>query len=189
MSFLSSFLNPTKNTEKAYARASAENNRLRQLTDPYYTQALNQGSQSNQMIADYLGVNGQSAQQSALAQFLNSPAFQFNFDQGQRAIDQSAAARGMSQSGANLKSLQEFGQGLQANEFNNRIAQLGGLGQMGFQGAGGLTQNSANSGNLMISQGQAKDAGNSAGLANVLSLLGTGSSFLTGGGYGNGRLF
>lgn len=189
MGIFDGFFNPTKNTKKGFKRAQADFNRTRGITDPFFTDALRQGGNANNLLADLLGANGASAQAAALAAFQNSPAFDFNFAEGTRAIDQSAAARGLGQSGTNLKSLQEFGQGLQANEFNNRIAQLAGLGQVGFQGAGGLTNNSQNFGNLAISRGQAEDAGNAAGLGNLFGLAGLFGGFGGGGGFGNGRLF
>ncbi len=48
----------------------------------------------------------------SIEEFRNSPGYQFQLEQGQRAIDGSAAARGNLFSGATLKAQQQFGQGL-----------------------------------------------------------------------------
>lgn len=187
MGIFDSLFNPTKNTEKMYGQARQDFTRTRGMTDPFYSQLLGSGTSSNRLLADLLGANGPDAQRQAFADFQTSPAYEFNLAEGTRAIDNSAAARGMGQSGTNLKALQEYGQGLYSNEFNNRISQLSGLAGQGLAGAGGLTNNSTNYGNLLISQGQAQDAGNAAGMGNLLSLAGlfTGTT----GGLPTGRLF
>lgn len=65
-------------------------------------------------------------------QFRDSPGYQFALEEGQRAVDNSGAARGMNLSGAQLKALQRFGQGTADQGFNNwfnRQMQLSGTGQ------------------------------------------------------------
>ncbi len=77
----------------------------------------------------------------------DSPAYQFRFGEGNRAGQQSAAARGSLLTGGTLKDLQDRGQGLASTEFGNqwnRDFQLAGLnsgiaeGNAGRQ-LGGLT--------------------------------------------------
>lgn len=102
-----------------------------------------------------LGIEGTAAlkqQQGALDvnQFLN-PGMQFAMDQGKKAIEGSLAARGLSQSGAALKELTQFGQGLASQNYNtavqqamsNRNQQLGIADSLMAQGASGTNiQNS-----------------------------------------------
>ena len=184
MGLLSGLFSPSKNTNKGFKHAINDLAGTRKKTEPFLQQNIQSGSRANTLISDLLGANGRESQQTALDAFLNSPAFDFNFKQGQRAIEQGAAARGLGQSGANLKDLQEFGQGLQANEFNNRISQLFGLNTQGFQGANQLTNNSLNQGNLFIGRGQAQDAGNREAAGNVLGIAGTLAGFGADGGFG-----
>jgi hypothetical protein len=73
------------------------------------------------------------------------PAYQFDQQEGQRAIDRSAAARGMDASGRTLKDLTRFGTGLADQTYGNQLSRLLGLNQQGFaQGMSALgAQNSA----------------------------------------------
>ena len=80
-----------------------------------------------------------------------NPAYQFQLQQGQRALDSSAAARGMGYSGAQMKASQQYGQGLASQEYDkqyNRASsefgdyynRLAGLAQGGQQAAGSMAQ-------------------------------------------------
>lgn len=65
-------------------------------------------------------------------QFTNSPGYQFMFDQGQKAVENSGAARGMNLSGSQLKALTNYGQGAASTGFNdwfNRNMTMTGFGQ------------------------------------------------------------
>jgi len=67
-----------------------------------------------------------------LSAFTASPDFKFNLDQGQQAIDRSAAARGGLLSGAAVKAGQQYASGLADNEFGsyvNRLLATAGQGQ------------------------------------------------------------
>jgi hypothetical protein len=84
-----------------------------------------------------------------------NPAYQFQLQQGQRALDSSAAARGMGYSGAQMQASQKFGQGLASQEYDkqyNRANQefgdyfnrVAGLSQGGQQAATELGQQGSN---------------------------------------------
>ena len=63
--------------------------------------------------------------------FFKSPGYQFRLEEGTRAIDRSAAARGRLMSGGTLRELTRYGQGLASAEFNsyaNRLGDLAGIG-------------------------------------------------------------
>lgn len=78
-----------------------------------------------------------------MADYKEDPGYQFRLSEGQKAIDRSGAARGGSNSGAALKSLARFGQGLASEEYQNaynrfngdrdrrfnRLSSLAGIGQ------------------------------------------------------------
>lgn len=77
--------------------------------------------------------------------YLNSTGYQFRLGQGQQAITSSNAARGLLNSGATLKAMQRYGQGLASGEFSNYLNQLGGLSGAGLQ-AGSAIGNAAAAG-------------------------------------------
>jgi hypothetical protein len=53
------------------------------------------------------------------ADFVKDPGYNFRVGEGNKAIENSAAARGMQLSGANLKALNRYSQDFASNEFNN----------------------------------------------------------------------
>lgn len=53
------------------------------------------------------------------ADFQQDPGYQFRMQQGQDAIERSAAARGGLQSGGTLKAINEYGQNFASNEYGN----------------------------------------------------------------------
>ncbi len=73
--------------------------------------------------------------------FFKSPGYEFRFDEGLRASDRSAAARGMLMSGGHMPELQRYGQGLASTEcgnYANRLSALAGIGQSAAFGGGQL---------------------------------------------------
>lgn len=66
--------------------------------------------------------------------FFESPDFQFNLEEGQKAIDRSAAARGRALSGASVREGVRYASGLASREFGNftnRLLAAAGLGTTG----------------------------------------------------------
>jgi len=92
------------------------------------------------------------------SQFQADPGYQFAFDEGQRAIDRSAAARGALNSGGTLKALARYGQGMANQQYGtwydrqravqtdqfNRLSAIAGTGQTTATNLGALGQNFAN---------------------------------------------
>ena len=102
--------------------------------------------------------------------FFQSPGYQFRQDEGIRAIDRSASARGQLMSGGTLRELQRYGQGLASSEFNsyaNRLSDLAGIGssvataggQLGAQAAGQVGTSAANIGQSIMAGGTAQASG------------------------------
>lgn len=95
--------------------------------------------------------------------FQQSPGYQFAFNEGARAIDQGASARGMLNSGARLRELTRYGQGIANQEhgnYMNRLAALAGIGQSATGQTAALGQNAAAAaGNATMAGGQAQAAG------------------------------
>ena len=64
------------------------------------------------------------------------PGYQFQLDQGINALDRSAAARGMLNSGRQSKDLLRFGQGLADSTYGSQLARLMALNQQGIGATG-----------------------------------------------------
>lgn len=109
------------------------------------------------------------------------PSYKFNMQEGMKALERSAAARGGLMSGGTLKDISRFSQGLASNEFSNaynraysrylndrdtrfnRLASIAGIGNSGFGSGpagpqmptGNMAQISGNISNIAQSGGQA----------------------------------
>jgi hypothetical protein len=141
--------------------------------------------------------------QFGMDQFQQDPGYQFRLEEGMKALDRQAAARGGLISGSALKAAQRFGQGLASQEYQNafnryqaeRAAQLqplqslAGVGQTTAQqiGAAGqqygqagsnvLGQMASNVGNLMTAGAQARASGYVGGANALTGAFGTGLNF------------
>ena len=119
---------------------------------------------------------------NALAQFAaeantpfgQSPGYQFRFNEGQRAVQSGAAARGSLNSGRTLQALTNYGQGAASAEYGNymgRLGQLAGIGQGATNQGVTLNANYAgNSGSILGNQANAM-TGLYGGQANALTTL------------------
>jgi len=90
------------------------------------------------------GLNGQPGYDAAMSAFHTSPGYQFQLDQGLRAVDAGAAAQGFGRSGAVLKAEQAFGSGLADQSFKdyyNRLFDLSKLGEGAATGSASASQN------------------------------------------------
>lgn len=117
------------------------------------------------------------------SQIANDPGYQFRMAEGQKALERSASARGMLNSGGALKSLSRYSQGLASDEYQNawnrnqtdntnsfnRLASLAGVGQTAANNLGALgVKNSAQMNDLYSAVGNAQSAG-AMGAANAVS--------------------
>ena len=107
---------------------------------------------------DLLGLNGQPAADAAMANFQSSPGYQFQLDQGLRAVDAGAAASGMLRSGAALKAEQTFGQGLANTDFTNYYNRLMGLSTLGANAAAGGAQTAQGAASAALGGGTAQSS-------------------------------
>lgn len=122
--------------------------------------------QNREDLAPYRAAGTQGLaqfQQSIGPSFQQSPGYQFAFGEGQRAIDQNASARGLLNSGARLKELTRYGQGMANQEYGNyqnRLAALSGIGQTATGQTAQLgAQTAQGVGNAYQQAGQAQAAG------------------------------
>ena len=127
------------------------------------------------------GAAGSNALNFDYGGFTETPGYQFRVDQGRQAIERSAAARGGLNSGATMKALQDFGQGMAADEygtFYNRLGAMSGTGQTQVNSLASLGANSAtNQGNSLMQAGNAR----ASGYANQANIFGGAASQIAGG--------
>jgi hypothetical protein len=136
-----------------------------------YTQA---GYPTLQAQQDLLGLNGPDAAAAAMGNFQQSPGYQWQLQQGLRATDAGAAAKGMLRSGATLKAEQTYGQGLANQDFGQYYNRLMGISTLGENAAAGGASTANIAGALAQGAGntQASIYGNAAsGLSNTVNSL------------------
>lgn len=125
--------------------------------------------------------------QQAFDNFRNYTGYQFRLGEGMKAINSGFAGKGLLQSGAALKSLNNYGQGMASQEFGSYLNALGNQQSMGLsaaQATAGVGSGYANSlGNIAMANGanqaNAQLAGASA-MGGALNSLGTGLSGILG---------
>ncbi len=124
-------------------------------------------AQIESQIATAMQAGGGSPDYSA---FYQSPGYQFRMDEGTRAVERSAAAKGKLMSGGLLRELTRYGQGVASGEFNayaDRLASMAGIGQSATQSTGALGSAAAGQygqtsyalGESIMAGGQARAAG------------------------------
>lgn len=114
--------------------------------------------------------------------FTGDPGYQFRLDQGGKAINAAAAARGMGNSGATMKALQDYAQNMASNEYSNaynrnysRLSQLAGYGQAAAAGQAASAQNYGNQvSSNQIGLGNAIGASNIAQSNNMSNMISNG---------------
>lgn len=126
----------TFSKQQAAAEASRAAGNAYQLNLANLSQAYNpyvQGGQRAQTaVYDLYGLNGLDAQNTAFGNFRADPGYGYQVQQGLKAVDNSAAARGTLNSGATLKALQDRGNNLADQSFGAYRAGLAALGQQGL---------------------------------------------------------
>ena len=95
-----------------------------------------------------VGPNGQD-----YSEFFKSPGYQFRLDEGLKAVQRSAAAKGILQSGGTLKGIDQYAEGLASQEFGNYQSKLFSLAGMGQSAAGSLANIAANRANIQMGKG------------------------------------
>lgn len=92
-----------------------------------------------------------------------SPGYQFRVDEGTKALERGAAARGGQFSGRQAKALTRFGQNTATADYDqnfNRLAALAGVGQTAVNaGNNAAAQYGANAGNAILRAGDARASG------------------------------
>jgi hypothetical protein len=156
------------------------------------------GGQAVNALSQYYGLGGIDGKGGSpdYQQILeNLPGYQFQRDQGNKAVQQNLAARGLLNSGAAGKALQQYGQGLAQNygqQYAGGLQSLAGLGQNSVQATGQAGANAANQiGSNQIYAGNAQASGYAnqanawqSGLSGISGAFGMYQGGGGGGGYG-----
>jgi hypothetical protein len=108
-------------------------------------------------MGNILGLGGPGQMGQALNNYWNSAGGQFQLNQGLDGLTNRYAALGLSDSGAAMKAMENYRQGLASTYLDNYMNHLGQLGQLGL-GAGGLI---TNAGQFSNSNYQSKQSGDS----------------------------
>ncbi len=97
------------------------------------------------------------------SEFFKSPGYEFRRAEGIKAVERSAASRGMLQSGPTMKAVQRYGEGLASEEYGDYMSLLGGLSSQGAQVGQnvGLMRGgaAAKQGDYMVGAGLARQSG------------------------------
>jgi hypothetical protein len=148
-------------------------NQTRQDLQPYMNTGTSALSQLSSLFG--LGAGGSGVPNTAgLTQALtNFPGYQFGLQQGQTALDQSAASQGMVLSGGQLQASQQFGQNYaMQNAWQPYLSQLNSLSSLGENAGAQVgnqgTQAAANAGTAQLAAGSAA-AGGALGVSNTLN--------------------
>jgi len=135
------------------------------LNRPFY----NSGRNAQNALAYEYGLRGRPQGYDG---FRQTQDYRFGMDQGQKAVQASAAARGGLYSGAAMRDLNQWSQDYASTRRGNYLAGLSGLAGMGLSAANmnsNAAQNSANSiGNSLAAMGNASAAGN-IGMGNAIT--------------------
>jgi hypothetical protein len=171
----------TKNQELALQREMFEKSVA--LQQP----AIDAGNTARSRLMQMLGLsaggadNGSLMRDFSMADFEADPGRQFRMDEGQQALERSAAARGGLLSGAALKDTARFSQGLASQEYGaafdrfntnrtakmNPLLSLAGAGQTASTTAGNAGQQFASTGSSSIGQYGATAGQNILGAGNA----------------------
>jgi hypothetical protein len=181
---IGSSLIQSQTASDAQDAAQAQFQQQRADTAPWRTA----GEQSLTANIDLLGLNGPDAATTAMGNFTTSPGYQFQLEQGLRAVDAGAAAQGMLRSGATLKAEQEYGQGLANQDFTNYYNRLFQLSSLGGNVASGGAANAGNSAQAALGGATAQNSiyGNAAqGLSSQANTLLNNPSFQKWTGWGS----
>lgn len=169
-SVLSSVLNLFGANKEADANTNAENMQMQQFQQTQQNLAPYRQAGSDALM----GMQQLSANPNSIT---SNPAYQFRLQQGENAINASAAARGGYFSGATGQALQNYGQGEASQEYENqynRLASLASLGQNAATQTGNFgAQATTNAGNYGIGAAQAQTQGLASVGQNVGTLAGT----------------
>ena len=157
---------------QAADEAASLQNQQYQQTQANLAPFMSLGTNAIPFLQNALGIGPGGSGQINPTQFIASPGYQFQMQQGLQGVNAAAAARGGVNSGNTMKALTSFGQGLAGQNFQqylNNLYQTIGGGQNAAASLGGFGASAAQAaGNFGVGAGNAQAAG-TVGSANALS--------------------
>jgi hypothetical protein len=128
---------------KAATTAAAANNTLARETyasnSANLNPAIQRGNAAGGYVNDLLGIGGDpAAAAKAFDTFQGSTGYKYQLDQGLGAVNSNAYARGMGDSGATLKALQDRGNSIAQGSFQTYLSNLQGVSNQGTGAASSL---------------------------------------------------
>lgn len=189
---------------EAQSAAAADSNKLqKQMYDQNRKDATpwrNAGVASLNQLNTLMKPGGNLNRSFTMADYQADPGYQFRLDEGNRGVERSAAARGGQLSGATMKALQKYGQGMASDEYGNaynrfnndkttqfnRLSGIAGTGQQASNQIGQYGSNYANQvgntnintanqiGSNMIGAGNARAGSYMATANSINGAIGTG---------------
>lgn len=129
------------------------------------------GAAASTRLADLYGLNGPDAAAAAQAAFQQTPGYQFARDQGVKALDASAAKRGMLLSGNQVQAVQNYGTGLADQLFQQYLQNLGGQANRGVSAQDAANQNVINANAAYAAMKRDKASNRNSLLSGVLSSI------------------
>lgn len=180
---------------KAATSAAAANNTL--ARDTYASNAANlnpavsRGNTAGDYVQRLMGLGGDATDATkAFGTYRDSTGYQFQLNEGLGAVNSNAYARGMGDSGATLKALQQRGNDVASQSFNTYLSNLQNVSSQGTQAASSLAgvgtdyvrQVSSNNNN-------AADAVGNAALFKASNISGTVNNLINAGAYAYGSSY
>lgn len=164
------------------------------------------GKSALNVYSSLLGLPGYETTFSPQEYLSNTPGYQWQFNQGQKALDAGAASRGMLLSGPQRQATTQYGQNYASNYYDKLMNQLNGLSTQGLgtgqtmgnwenevanrraglqmRGAEGTVNAFDKVFQGQVAQHQADQAADQQGLNNILGIAGTVGGMFGGGGGG-----
>jgi hypothetical protein len=155
--------------QKYYDLGKGDINSNFQAAEGALSPYVNQGAAANDRLSALAGLNGETALVSTLQQ---DPGYQFRMSQGVSALDRSAAARGLLQSGAQQKALTQYGQGLASSELANAFQRVGAVQNNAQQASNALANLRMNQGTTLANLSSRQASQNQALSQSTSSALG-----------------
>lgn len=148
--------------DKAINYAKEQQATGRQDIDKYYKEGqgyldpyMQGGKTGLDAYVSGLGLGDKDAANKLYNDFRNSPGYQGGLHEGQKAVERSAAARGLTQSGALMKQLTRYGQDYADNQYGKFMDRLSGLAGMGAGASSQASNNAVGTGTNLAGLGQA----------------------------------
>ena len=149
--------------ERGITAGIEEQRRQFDITQEQFAPFVERGGLAGERQAEFLGLRGSEAEQTAIAGFTESPGQAFLRERGERALLRNQAAIGGLGGGNVRTALQEQGIGFAQQFLGERLDRLAGVARGGLsavgQQAGFGGQISANIANLLGARGQAQAGG------------------------------